>query len=144
MSSAKTASKLKLGENVIIVRLIVQIIFFGFFVSVSIVFHKRMSGNPTSVAMTISFNWDRYVKVLYFASILIMARCLYRVIEYIQGSTGFLQSHEYFTYIFDAMLMICVMAIFIVFHPSQIFAGEHKELDETELIYRRQGCGQQV
>jgi hypothetical protein len=144
MSSAKTASKLKLGENVIVVGLIVQIIFFGFFVFVSIVFHKRMSSSPTSAVVTVSFNWDRYMKVLYFASILIMVRCLYRVIEYIQGSTGFLQSHEYFAYIFDATLMVSVMATFILFHPSQIFAGRHKELDETELIYGRQGYGQEV
>lgn len=144
MSSAKTASKLKLGEIVIIVGLIVQIIFFGFFVSISIAFHKRMSGYPTSAAMAASFNWDHYMKVLYFASVMIMVRCLYRVIEYIQGSTGFLQSHEYFAYIFDATLMLCVMAIFIVFHPSQIFTGQHKELDETELIYGHQGYRQQV
>ncbi|KAJ5938862.1 hypothetical protein N7466_001996 [Penicillium verhagenii] len=144
MSGAKTASKLKLGEDVIIVGLIIQIIFFGFFVSVSIVFHKRMSGNPTSAAMGSSFDWDRYMKVLYFASVLIMIRCLYRVIEYIQGSTGFLQSHEYFAYIFDGTLMMCVMATFIVFHPSQIFAGVHKKLDETELIYGQQGYAQQV
>jgi hypothetical protein len=40
--------------------------------------------------------------------------------------------------------MISVMATFILFHPSQIFAGRHKELDETELIYGRQGYGQEV
>lgn len=144
MSSAKTASKLKLGEDVIIVGLIVQIIFFGFFVAVSVVFNKRMSNNPTSAAMGSSFNWERYMRVLYFASVLIMVRCLYRVIEYVQGSTGILQSHEYFAYIFDACLMMFVMGTFVTFHPSQIFAGHHKQMDETELIYERQGYAQQV
>lgn len=144
MSSAKTASKLKVGEDVIIVGLIVQIVFFAFFVAVSVVFHKRMSDAPTSAAMGSSFNWARYMSVLYFASVLIMIRCLYRVIEYIQGSTGFLQSHEYFTYIFDATLMMLVMGIFAVFHPSQIFVCQHEKLDETELMYGRQEYGQQV
>ncbi|KAJ5724331.1 hypothetical protein N7488_002366 [Penicillium malachiteum] len=144
MSGSKTASKLKLGEDVIIVGLIVQIIFFSFFVVVSVVFNKRMSQNPTAAAMGSSFNWARYMRVLYFASVLIMIRCLYRVIEYIQGSTGFLQSHEYFAYIFDACLMMFVMGVFVVFHPSQIFADRHEKMDETELIYGRPGYQQQV
>ncbi|KAJ5213314.1 hypothetical protein N7449_000483 [Penicillium cf. viridicatum] len=133
MSSAKSASTLKLGEDVIIVGLIVQIIFFGFFVVVSVIFHKRMASDPTSAAMATSVDWHRYMLVLYFASALIMNRCLYRVIEYIQGSTGFLQSHEYFAYIFDAALMLLVTIIFLVFHPSQIISG-HRKLDDMELM----------
>ncbi|CDM34361.1 hypothetical protein DTO013E5_4886 [Penicillium roqueforti] len=134
MSSAKSASKLKLGEDVIIVGLIVQIIFFGFFVVVSVIFHKRMANYPTSAAMATSVNWHRYMLVLYFASALIMTRCLYRVIEYIQGSTGFLQSHEYFAYIFDGALMLAVTIVFLVFHPSQIISGGHRKLDDMELM----------
>ena len=144
MSGAKTASKLKLGENVIIVGLIVQIIFFGFFVAVSVVFHKRMADYPTPAALASLFNWARYMRVLYIASVFIMIRCLYRVIEYIQGSTGFLQSHEYFAYIFDTSLMMLVMCIFLVFHPSQIFVGQHEKMDETELINGQQAYGQQA
>lgn len=135
MSSAKSASKLKLGEDVIIVGLIVQIIFFSFFVVVSVVFHKRMNARPTSASLSTAVNWQRYMCVLYFASVLIMVRCLYRVIEYIQGSTGFLQSHEYFAYIFDSTLMFLVMSTLLVFHPSQVLSREHKQLDETELMY---------
>jgi hypothetical protein len=86
----------KTGENVIILGLIVQILFFGFFVAVSVVFHKRMIDNPTSAAMATTVDWRRYMLVLYFASALIMIRCLYRVIEYIEGSDGVLQGHEYF------------------------------------------------
>ncbi|CRL27720.1 RTA1 like protein [Penicillium camemberti] len=134
MSSAKSASSLKLGEDVIIVGLIVQIIFFGFFVVVSVIFHKRMANDPTSAAMATSVDWHRYMLVLYFASALIMTRCVYRVIEYIQGSTGVLQSHEYFAYIFDAALMLLVTISFLVFHPSQIISGGHRKLDDMELM----------
>jgi RTA1 like protein len=135
MSSAKSASKLKLGEDVIIVGLIVQIIFFSFFVVVSVIFHKRMLNRPTAASMNTVVNWQRYMYILYFASVLIMIRCLYRVIEYIQGSTGTLQSHEFYAYIFDATLMFLVMATLLVFHPSQVLSREHKQLEETELMY---------
>ncbi|KAJ5721364.1 uncharacterized protein N7483_009298, partial [Penicillium malachiteum] len=134
MSGAKTSSKLKLGEDVIVVGLIVQIIFFGFFVVVSVVFHKRMESNPTSAAMSTPVKWQQYMFVLYSASAMIMIRCLYRVIEYIQGSTGFLQSHEYFAYAFDTSLMLIVMLIFLIFHPSQITSQGRAKLDDVELM----------
>jgi hypothetical protein len=133
MSSAKSPSTVKTGENVIILGLIVQILFFGFFVAVSVVFYKRMIDNPTSAAMATTVDWRRYMLVLYFASALIMVRCLYRVIEYIEGSDGVLQGHEYFMYIFDTALMLIVMAIIIAFHPSQIVSG-HRKLDDMELM----------
>jgi hypothetical protein len=137
MSGAKSESNLKLGENVIIVGLIVQILFFGFFIVISFVFHKRMANNPTTTALGTSIDWQRYLAVLYLASALIMFRCIYRVVEYIQGQTGFLQSHEYFAYICDAVLMILVMIIFLIYHPSQVIERGQMKMDETELVYGR-------
>ncbi|KAJ5737767.1 uncharacterized protein N7483_002892 [Penicillium malachiteum] len=139
LSIAKTSSSLQLGEDVIVAGLIVQIIFFGFFIIVSVIFHKRMNERPTATSLSSAAQWERYMYVLYAASTMIMVRCIYRVIEYIQGSTGTLQSHEYFAYIFDATLMFLVMVIFIIFHPSQILKRGGKQLDETELIYGRLG-----
>lgn len=139
MSGAKSESKLKLGENVIIVGLFVQILFFGFFIVVSFIFHKRMASNPTTMALGTAIDWQRYLVVLYSASALIMFRCIYRVVEYIQGQTGFLQSHEYFAYSCDAVLMILVMVIFLVYHPSQVIDRGQIKIDETELIYGRLG-----
>ncbi|OJJ47386.1 hypothetical protein ASPZODRAFT_96396 [Penicilliopsis zonata CBS 506.65] len=135
LSGAKTASKLKLGQDVIIVGLVVQILFFGFFVIVSLVFHQRITSNPTPASLATSILWQRYLYILYFASLLIMIRCVYRVIEYIQGTTGFLQSHEYFAYLFDTALMFTVTVIFLIFHPSQVVPREgHKILEGTELM----------
>jgi hypothetical protein len=128
---------MKLGENVIIVGLFVQILFFGFFVAVSVIFHKGIAANPTTESATCAVNWKRYLSVLYFASAMIMIRCMYRVVEYIQGQSGALQSHEYYAYMFDAFMMFQVMIAFIAFHPSQIFSRDTPKLDDTELIYQR-------
>ncbi|OJJ99604.1 hypothetical protein ASPACDRAFT_52302 [Aspergillus aculeatus ATCC 16872] len=136
LSSAKTSSTLKLGENVIIVGLVVQILFFGFFVTVALVFHRRITANPTSTAMTLSVPWKRYLWVLYAASGLILVRCLYRVIEYAQGSTGSLQSHEAYAYVFDTALMLIMMGIFVVYHPSQIL-DRGKNIGEMDRLYNR-------
>ncbi|KAJ5266486.1 hypothetical protein N7478_009294 [Penicillium angulare] len=137
MSSAKSNSTLKLGEKVIIVGLIVQILSFGFFVFVSLIFHRRIVSNPTPASMTVRVNWHRYLIVLYIASAMVMIRCVYRVVEYIQGQTGELQSHEYFAYIFDAALIFLVMVIFMIFHPSQVVSKPEIEGYETEIMYKQ-------
>ncbi|KAJ5775377.1 uncharacterized protein N7511_000388 [Penicillium nucicola] len=130
LSGAKSSKNLKLGEDVIIVGLVVQILFFGFFVIVSVIFHTRMSGYPTTAALSTKVNWRVYLMVLYTASFLIMVRCIYRVAEYIQGQKGTLQSHEYFAYIFDTALVFLVMVIFAIFHPSQVVQRTKADIDQ--------------
>lgn len=49
-----------------------------------------------------------------------MVQSLFRVVEYIEGNDGYLLRHEYYLYIFDAMLMFCVMVLFNVVHPSEV------------------------
>lgn len=137
MSGTKSENTLKLGENVIIAGLVVQILFFGFFVLVSVVFHRRITLRPTSASLDTLVNWKRYLLVLYFASVVVMVRCIYRVAEYIQGQSGALQSHEYLDYMFDALLMFQVMLTFIVFHPSKVVPSGNGKTDDAEMMYRQ-------
>jgi hypothetical protein len=58
--------------------------------------------------------------VLFTASALIMIRSVFRVIEYVQGTNGYLLSHEIYLYIFDAALMCGAVVLFNIVHPSQI------------------------
>lgn len=59
---------------------------------------------------------------MYVTSCLIMIRSLFRVVEYLQGFNGYILEHEAFLYIFDALLMFSVMAVFIAVHPSEVNA----------------------
>ncbi|KAI5204219.1 RTA1-domain-containing protein [Aureobasidium subglaciale] len=120
--AAGTLSALENGEHITIGGLVVQIIFFGFFVVVSITFNRRMNKNPTSRSM-ISFNpWRKHLYALYGGSALILIRSIFRLIEYSQGNDGYLISHEWFLYIFDAVLMLATMLVFAWYHPSEIWA----------------------
>ena len=58
--------------------------------------------------------------VLLVASALIFIRSVFRVVEYVQGTKGYLLRHEVYTYIFDAALMFGVVVLFNVVHPSRI------------------------
>lgn len=131
LASAKSESTLNLGQNVIIGGLVVQLIFFGFFIIVSAVFHRRMIATPLHYTIKTTIPWTRYMVVLYFASALIMVRSIYRVAEYVQGSTGVLQSKELFVYIFDGTLMLVCCFLFNIFHPSKILSksADHQSED---------------
>lgn len=64
------------------------------------------------------------MSVLYVASGLIFVRSLFRLIEYIEGNDGVLLSSEVYLYIFDALLMLGVVAITAVLHPAKYVPGK--------------------
>ena len=88
--------------------------------------HVPSSSSATQVQASVSrtdiavLPWKRHLYILYFTSALILVRSLFRVIEYIQGHSGYLLSHEVYLYVFDALLMLLVMVSFNWIHPSQV------------------------
>nr|CAI6580598.1 BBF_HP1_G0028170.mRNA.1.CDS.1 [Saccharomyces cerevisiae] len=48
------------------------------------------------------------------SSILIMVRSIVRLVEFVEGYDGFIISHEYFIYVFDAVPMLLAAIVFIV------------------------------
>ncbi|KAI0893068.1 RTA1 like protein [Annulohypoxylon nitens] len=127
LTQAKSLDDVRRGENIIIGGLCVQILFFGFFMIVTFVFHRRISGKPTRNALTVRTPWRKLLIVLYVSSSLIMVRSVYRVIEYILGSDGELQSKEVYLYILDALPMLIVALSYNFFHPSQVVSHDNKD-----------------
>ncbi|KAK9238658.1 RTA1 like protein-domain-containing protein [Lipomyces kononenkoae] len=112
-------SSMTLGQHIVIGGLALQLVSFGFFIVVAGVFHGRLHRYPTH-ASTGSVPWRKHQYALYAASILILIRSVFRVIEYCQGNDGFLSRHEYFLYVFDAALMWCVLVLFVAVHPGEL------------------------
>ncbi|KAF9552161.1 RTA1-domain-containing protein [Agrocybe pediades] len=119
-TASSDPSKQKLGENVIIGGLFVQLIVFGLFIVVAGIFHLRLARSPTAASRQPHVRWRTYLTVLYTTSFLILIRSLFRVIEYLQGYNGFLLTTEAFLYVFDATLMFLTMAVMNWQHPSEI------------------------
>ncbi|KAI5843392.1 RTA-like protein, partial [Morchella snyderi] len=110
---------MKNGERLVLIGLFVQIIFFGFFIIASIVFHRRINRNPTGVSLSLAnsafslrTSWMGLLYALYASSAAILIRSVFRAIEYIQGNSGYLMSTEIWIYLFDAVLMLTAMVIF--------------------------------
>lgn len=108
------------GNGVIIAGLVLQLVWFLFFIVLAVIFHKRMRYFPTSASRQPEIRWESYLYTLYFVSVLIMIRSLFRVVEYIQGNSGYLMEHEAFLYIFDSLPMLVVVAYLNVKHPGEI------------------------
>ncbi|OQD92763.1 hypothetical protein PENSOL_c038G09491 [Penicillium solitum] len=124
------------GSNITIGGLVVQLLFFGFFVIVTTVFHFRISRQPTSKSQSDrdqtrgdgwrQRNWFTILVGLYIASFLILVRSIFRLVEYKEGYNGYTMTHEVFMYIFDGLLMLIAMVVMNVCHPAEVI-GNGKE-----------------
>ncbi|KAJ5768178.1 hypothetical protein N7533_000761 [Penicillium manginii] len=129
-----TLSAMTTGENVTIGGLCVQLLFFTVFVITSVVFHIRIRSKQAQQIIGVQRDhrgrpvrsWENVLWGLYFASILILVRSVFRLVEYAQGNDGYLISHEAFMYVFDATLMLFAMVAMNVFHPCTVLTPSSK------------------
>ncbi|KAI9648574.1 hypothetical protein NHQ30_003211 [Ciborinia camelliae] len=135
MASAKTPSAVHTSELILTGGLIVQVLFFGFFIVTAGFFHFRITRGQGGAGPSASaVPWQQYLSILYVASTFIMIRSIFRIIEYVQGNNGYLLSKEMFIYIFDASLMFLVVIIFNLRHPSAIIHGKKGHEFETSEV----------
>ncbi|KAL9128335.1 MAG: hypothetical protein Q9217_002964 [Psora testacea] len=113
-------NNLKLGSNVTIAGLVLQLLFFGLFVLVAVAFDRQIHKHPTALSQSRTLPWHKHLITLYIASALIMIRNVVRLVEYVQGNDGYVMGHEVFLYIFDGLLMLAVMISFNFNHPSEV------------------------
>ncbi|KAF3015980.1 hypothetical protein E8E15_001418 [Penicillium rubens] len=113
---------LHLGEKIVVAGLIIQVLFFGFFIITSAIFHIRLYKSPNQQSLVLSGIWQKHMTVLYVASMLIMIRSIFRTVEYAMGNNGYLLRHEVFLYVFDGLLMFAAMLLLNFIHPSEMIS----------------------
>lgn len=118
----KTPTAVNIGSHIVTGGIILQILWFGFFMLVAVVFNVRINKAPTARSASRTIPWRKHIHTLYLASALIMIRSIVRAVEYIEGFNGFILSHEAFLYVFDSLPMLCVMILLNVVHPSEVYA----------------------
>lgn len=117
LSAAKSQSTVDIGNYVILAGLVLQIMFFAWFVVVATLFHARFVG----VSKDASDNSIlRQLGLLYVASALITGRNVYRVLEYALGQDGYLLKHEWSLYVFDGGFMVVVLMSCLAWYWSGI------------------------
>ncbi len=111
--AGKSKSAIHLGQVQVLVALFLQIIVFGLFVAVAAIFQRRITSQPTQQSQG-PLPWKRHMLGLYLASGLILLRNIIRIVEYVQGHDGYINHHEWYLYVFDAVPMFGVMVVMAV------------------------------
>lgn len=119
MFNSSTAS---IGEKIVLMGLIVQIISFGLFFVCVVIWMQRMEKMPTSEPYTTDSPWKQSIYMLYVVSIAIFARSIFRCVEYAQGQSGYSMANEWTLYIFDSVPMFAVTIVFLIWYPSRFQA----------------------
>ncbi|KPM41928.1 hypothetical protein AK830_g4655 [Neonectria ditissima] len=133
VANADSKDDLDKGQNIVLVGLAIQIIFFGVFIAVISFFHFRIVRHPTTTSLETTLPWKRYILVLYAASLLIMIRSIFRVAEFAGGPTGTLQTSEAYMYCLDSTLMLICVLLFNIQHPSTVVQKSQHKSSETHL-----------
>jgi hypothetical protein len=108
------------GEHLIVAGLILQIIIFGFFIYITFRFNIQFRNKGRQVT---DVPWQACLNMLYLTSVAIMARNVFRMIEFIMESDGYLQSTEWPVYVFDGTLMLVTMGVFFWWYPGALKSG---------------------
>ncbi|KAL4966985.1 RTA1 domain-containing protein [Aspergillus stella-maris] len=100
-----------IGQKILVIGLLVQLIFFGFFLYVSGNFQNRL--RQCGYGWFGGGRWRRLLHILLLVSVLVI---------------GYLYSHEAYAYLFDAIPMFFVQAVFHFYHPGKILIGKILEV----------------
>ncbi|GAA5884684.1 hypothetical protein JCM6882_005349 [Rhodosporidiobolus microsporus] len=128
----------KIGPKIALVGLIVQLVSFGLFTVLLVVFAYRVRtrfphlGSPVPAFRFTSFNmfktdlvddWRVLFWVLLLSCVGIMVRCVFRTIEYAQGYSGYLVTHEIYFYLLDALPLFLAMSLYAWLWPTRVIDG---------------------
>jgi len=140
LSKATTSSQIDTYNNIILGGVILQILVFVLFLTTALIFQSRLHRQPTAASLDGplgehngltggrlgKLTWKKIMLGLYASSMLILVRNLYRTIEYGMGWNSYLLATEWPLYVFDALLMVLVLTICIMWYDPEISKGNKK------------------
>ncbi|KAF4332611.1 hypothetical protein FBEOM_13588 [Fusarium beomiforme] len=121
-----------IGNIIVITGLIAQVILFLAFVVCCVIFHRRFWVYLRHTNIPVTIRWEAYLNMLYFTSALILARNIFRVVEFAMDKQGYLQQKEWPTFVFDSVLMLLVMVAFYMRYPDNL--QPHSRDSTIELV----------
>ncbi|XRM45303.1 hypothetical protein ABZX51_008401 [Aspergillus tubingensis] len=126
---------MKTGIKAVLAGLIFSLVIFLLFVWVAVVFHLRLSREPTWVVNEnpwLMGGWKRYMWALYVACGALMLRNLVRTVQFGANETSPLNTQEVYIYVFDAALMFISMAVLAVYHPGTMIKKARRTKEAAE------------
>ncbi|CAO2658737.1 Nn.00g064600.m01.CDS01 [Neocucurbitaria sp. VM-36] len=125
-----TGDKAKVGTNIIIGGLALQVGAFTWFLSIVARFW-RVSCVGGEVRSDAPRGWRKVLMAICVSSSLILIRSVYRLIEFALGIDGYPFTHEWIFYVFEALPMLPAISVFCFIHPAK-YLGSKGGLDKVE------------
>ncbi|KAH9212355.1 RTA1 like protein-domain-containing protein [Leptodontidium sp. 2 PMI_412] len=110
----------KIGENVMVAGLAMQLATFSFFFLILAKFHLLTRRGVNEEA---GRGWRGILVAVYFSSGMIIIRCIFRLAEFSRGIFGYPFTHEWMFYALEAVPMLPAIAVFCVWHPGKYFGA---------------------
>ncbi|OBS19600.1 hypothetical protein FPOA_11325 [Fusarium poae] len=130
----------RIGVKILISGLSFQLVAFSLFICVFRRFHILAGRMAIDSAPK---GWQKVVLSVYISSILIMIRCIFRVVEFAGGRNSYAFNHEWLFWVFESLPMVGAIGIFCIYHPYRYLGesdGRRKGVqaeDSVELAERR-------
>ncbi|KAJ1567741.1 hypothetical protein HK405_004947, partial [Cladochytrium tenue] len=109
------------GTNVLLGGLGIQILSFSAFLIACFTYYHRATvawGDPSTVAHKANPRWRLLFFILAVGSAAVLARSVFRVVEFAEGYLGPIATNEAYLYVLDALLMALATVLLNVVHPG--------------------------
>jgi len=116
LQASSNQTSVKLGQRVLLVGLVMQMVSYMGFIVLVLHAHRKIIKDARTSGLE---PWWKIIWLLYFSSICIMIRCIYRTVEFAQGFGGYLITHEIYFYLLDALPLLLAISIYIPFWPTK-------------------------
>jgi len=134
MEASKTPNTQKLGSNIVLAGLALQTVSYILFLVLCVRAHLSIKREHSTTGKEI---WWKTVWLLYFSSVFITIRCIYRLVELAQGYTGYLFTHEVWFYTLDSLPLLLAISVYIPYWPGNYIkpgGNDRGNVTETEKI----------
>ncbi|KAK6987677.1 RTA1 like protein-domain-containing protein [Favolaschia claudopus] len=145
MTTSSNIDTIHLGNKIVLVGLALQLVSFGLFTTLIIVFGFRVRSRFPQVwnatgsegfspfASSPVGDWHILYYTLCLSCVAILIRSIYRLTEFIQGYTGYISRHEAFFYLFDALPLWIAMTLYCVVWPPRFLKVNRAEAEAMKM-----------
>ncbi|KAF2261680.1 hypothetical protein CC78DRAFT_469789, partial [Lojkania enalia] len=135
-NSSLTAKERQVGANLVTASLCLQAALFGSFGLLAVQFQYR-----AQKAKVLSKELHTVLNVLYVSATIVTIRCIYRLVEYIEGWDSTIYKNEIFFWIFDAAIMFINSALLNLYHPGKRLPRSNSVFLARDGVTERRGPG---
>ncbi|KAH8716892.1 RTA1 like protein-domain-containing protein [Phaeosphaeriaceae sp. PMI808] len=135
-NSTLTDKQRKVGSHMVTASLCLQATLFGAFGLLAFQFHRR-----ASKAGVLKQEIKIVLYVMYVSATIVTIRCIYRLVEFIEGWESSIYQNEVYFWIFEATIMFVNTALLNIYHPGKRLPTSNSIFLSRDGVTERHGPG---